>query len=140
MSQQVFFEQQPSRGNRFRLPRYFAGICETNQAIIKMKMIDRIVMTDMTRPGMRPFDSVSPASARPSGSRHPSESGRRTPAELAVAPLPVGAGMAARPRFRSLKGPPLTAWRRRRLLLLDFLFRLIAILFYGRNSRAPTPR
>ncbi len=37
-------------------------------------------MTDTTHPGLRPFDSVSPASARASGKRHPSESNRRTPA------------------------------------------------------------
>src|SRR5215475_8634881 len=106
---------------------YFSGICETNQAMIEMKMIVRTAMTNTTRPGLRPFDSVSPASARPSGRRHPSESYRKTPAERAAAPLSDGAGTAARLRFRSLNGPPLTAWRRRRLLLFIFLFRVTAI-------------
>jgi hypothetical protein len=45
-----------------------------------MKTIARIEMINTTRPGISLFDSVSAASARASGKRHPSELKRILPA------------------------------------------------------------
>jgi hypothetical protein len=45
-----------------------------------MKTTARIVMTNMTRPGMKSVDPVSLASARASGNRHSSEPKRWAPA------------------------------------------------------------